>query len=127
MRVKVKFREQDCHFQAKFRANNHTFKPSFQNMHVVDYTRHPVIQPLKITENGKYSVPEGVDGFNPVNVDILQVQGEEYAGAYEVVPSARKQVLETAQKVMRDNVTIKEIPYEETPNAGGRGTTVRIG
>ena len=116
MRVKVRFKE-----------NSHVFKPSFQNMQIVDFTRNPVVKPLKVNENGVYTAPEGVDGFNPVTVDMMQVQGEQYEGSYEVVPSAQKQVLETAQKVMRDDVIIKEIPYEETPNSGGRGTTVRIG
>ena len=30
----------------------------------------PVIQPLTITENGQYEAPEGVDGFNPVEVKV---------------------------------------------------------
>ena len=30
----------------------------------------PVIQPLTVTENGKYEVPAGVDGFNPVSVNV---------------------------------------------------------
>lgn len=29
-----------------------------------------VIQPLNVTENGSYEVPEGVDGYNPVNVNV---------------------------------------------------------
>ena len=29
-----------------------------------------VIRPITITENGKYEAPEGVDGFNPVNVNV---------------------------------------------------------
>lgn len=30
----------------------------------------PVIQPLSVTENGTYTVEEGIDGFNPVVVDV---------------------------------------------------------
>ena len=30
----------------------------------------PVIESLSVTENGTYLVPEGVDGFNPVTVDV---------------------------------------------------------
>lgn len=30
----------------------------------------PVIQPLSVTENGTYTVPEGVDGYGPVNVSV---------------------------------------------------------
>lgn len=29
-----------------------------------------VIQPLSVTENGQYEAPKGVDGFNPVIVDV---------------------------------------------------------
>ena len=28
------------------------------------------IQPLSVTKNGSYEVPEGVDGYNPVNVNV---------------------------------------------------------
>ena len=126
MRIKVKFREQNNRFQAKFRGNNQTFKTSFQNLQIVDYTKHPVIQPLKVTENGKYPVPEGVDGFNPVTVDVLQVQGEQYAGAYEVSPKFEEQILQTAEKVMTDNLKIKEIEITIVSNDSG-GNTVIIG
>lgn len=30
----------------------------------------PVIRSVQFTENGEYSAPEGVDGFNPVTVDV---------------------------------------------------------
>lgn len=50
--------------------------------------QNPVIEPLNVTENGTYEVPEGVDGFNPVRVDISKtgltlyssIQIEKYKG-----------------------------------------------
>lgn len=33
----------------------------------------PVINELSVTENGEYRVPEGVDGFNPITVDVPSV------------------------------------------------------
>ena len=36
----------------------------------------PVIEPLSVTENGMYEAPKGIDGFNPVTVDV----------AFNVVP-----------------------------------------
>lgn len=30
----------------------------------------PVIRPLEITENGTYTVPEGVDGYSPITVNV---------------------------------------------------------
>lgn len=52
---------------------------------------------------------------------------EHYKGDYSVTPKAQGQTLETKNKVMDFNVTVREIPYKETPNSGGRGMTVRIG
>lgn len=114
MRVKVNTRETECRF-----------KPRFRSLQIVDNTRYPVVKPLTVTENGVYTVPEGVDGFNPVNVDVFSVQGEEYKGSYEVTPKVEAQILQTAEKVMRDDVTIKEIPYVEVTNPAG-GTTIII-
>ena len=37
-----------------------------------------VIQPLSVTENGTYTVPEGVDGFNPVDVNVPDRYDEGY-------------------------------------------------
>lgn len=93
---------------------------------VIDKTRKPVIEPLTITQNGEYIPRENVDGFNPVIVDVIGGNVEEYKGAYEVTPATTAQVLETARKVMRDDLTIKEIPYAEVSNAAG-GNTISIG
>lgn len=35
----------------------------------------PVIEPLEVTENGEYNVPEGVHGFNPVLVKGVVAEG----------------------------------------------------
>ena len=35
----------------------------------------PVIQPLTVTENGKYEAPKGVTGFNPVLVNVPESSG----------------------------------------------------
>ena len=85
---------------------------------------------ITITENGTVDVlPDANKVLEKVTIvtDVIGANAEEYKGSYEVVPSAREQVLSTALKVMRNDVKIKEIPYKETPNSSGRGTTVRIG
>jgi hypothetical protein len=51
---------------------------------------------------------------------------EKYTGSYEVTPRADEQILDTANKIMSDDVTIKEIPYAEVTNPAG-GITVIIG
>lgn len=41
-----------------------------------------VIQPLSVTENGEYEVPKGVDGYNPVNVNVDDRYDEGYQDGY---------------------------------------------
>lgn len=65
--------------------------------------QNPVIEALDVTANGTYSVPEGVEGFNPVTVAI-----PEYEGAYTVEPSTEEQTLATAGKVMEQDVVINK-------------------
>lgn len=36
----------------------------------------PVVEELSATENGEYTAPEGVDGYNPVTVAIPEYEGE---------------------------------------------------
>lgn len=48
-----------------------------------------------------------------------------YDGEYTVIPRVYVQTLETDRKVMRDNVTVTEIPYVESDNVeGGRTVTI---
>lgn len=42
-------------------------------IHSLEIHIRPVIRELSVTENGEYRVPEGVDGFNPVIVDVQSV------------------------------------------------------
>lgn len=49
----------------------------------------------------------------------------QYTGETDVIPKARQdQVLETANKLVVDNIIVHEVPYEETHNESG--TTVYI-
>lgn len=49
-----------------------------------------------------------------------------YDGIYEVTPRKVEQILDTKNKSMRDDVTVKEIPYLEVSNPQG-GITATIG
>ena len=51
---------------------------------------------------------------------------EQYDGEYEVIPRVDSQTLPTKKKVMKDDLTIKEIPFFDVSNNSG-GTTVYIG
>ena len=41
----------------------------------------PVIEPLEVTENGTYAAPAGVDGYNPVSVNVSGSGGVETGGS----------------------------------------------
>lgn len=49
-----------------------------------------------------------------------------YEGPYEVTPNFTDQVLETAEKMMSDDMVVKEIPVAEVSNPAG-GLTLTIG
>lgn len=53
-------------------------------------------------------------------------RAEKYDGEYIVTPSVEQQTLATADKLLTDDVTVKEIPFYEVSNNSG-GTTVYIG
>ena len=55
------------------------------------------------------------------------IGAEPYEGSYMVIPLAwEDQELPTVNKLMQDNVLVKEIPYYEVSNPSG-GMTVNIG
>lgn len=56
---------------------------------------------------------------------IIKTDLPDYDGAYEVVPDADGQELGTANRTLRQDVTIHPIPYLETTNEAG-GYTVSI-
>lgn len=79
--------------------------------------------------------------YNKFNVDFVQKQSFDlsfnkeyitrttlptYDGEYVIEPTSQQQVLNTANKAMTDDLTIKRIPYAETTNDKG-GTTLYIG
>lgn len=53
------------------------------------------------------------------------VGGDPYMGDYTVVPQMDPQVLETAGKIMLEDVTVREVPVFRVSNNSG-GTTVYI-
>lgn len=68
-----------------------------------------------------------------INADFGEIQfievdkeTEIYNGAYSVTPKAYEQQLETENRKMTNNVTVKEIPYFEVSNSAG-GNTLNIG
>lgn len=51
--------------------------------------------------------------------------GEPYEGPYDVTPKVTAQTLKTAQKLMREDVSVRAIPYFDVSNPAG-GNTIYI-
>lgn len=49
----------------------------------------------------------------------VMVEPERYTGSYIVIPTREDQYLATNNKLMTDDVTVKEIPYTEVSNQFG--------
>lgn len=82
-----------------------------------------------ITDKGVKT--DATDTFDTMAKNIGEIQtggGAEYKfynGSYNLVPKVVLQAIETKDKVMKDNVTVAEIPFHEVSNE--TGTTVVIG
>ena len=65
-----------------------------------------------------------------VNDQLVSVNNSEeieaYEGDYEITPTTKEQILETADKKMKQDLTVKAIPFVEVSNTSG-GKTVIIG
>lgn len=55
----------------------------------------------------------------------IYMGGEPYEGPYDVTPKVTAQTLPTANKLMRDDVSVRAIPYFDVSNPSG-GNTVYI-
>ena len=64
--------------------------------------------------------------FSEVQKVTEYIGGEEYEGEYVVTPKVTEQSLPTKEKVLIEDITIKEIPFYNVSNASG-GNTVYIG
>ena len=51
--------------------------------------------------------------------------GDPYEGPYDVTPKVTAQTLPTAKKLMREDVSVREIPYFDVSNPAG-GNTIYI-
>lgn len=56
----------------------------------------PNIEPLTVAENGEYNAPDGVHGFNPVNVNVPLKYDEGYADGYKASQNSIKLQEKTA-------------------------------
>ena len=58
-------------------------------------------------------------------IRAIQTSGEPYGGPYEVTPKVEAQTLPTAKKLMREDISVRAIPYFDVSNPAG-GNTIYI-
>lgn len=81
----------------------------------------------KITTRGSINGTIGAKGSVSGQIGKAdKVYPPAYEGAYEVTPIYDDVILETNQRYMTDDVTVKAIPVYEVQNPSG-GTTIIIG
>ena len=78
----------------------------------------------KVEFNATFSSSD--ESFNPGYGSMTVLEPDHYEGEYEVVPKVERQILETEQKLMTEDLLIHGIPFYEVSNDAG-GTTVYIG
>lgn len=71
-----------------------------------------------------FIIDEEEENLDFVIDEYTTVSPDTYEGSYDIIPRVNAQQLETANKLMRENVTVWGIPYEEVSNL--YGTTVTI-
>ena len=69
---------------------------------------------------GQAASPMAVELGRPVYMG-----GDPYEGPYDVTPKVTAQTLPTAKKLMRDDVSVRAIPYFDVSNPAG-GNTIYI-
>lgn len=80
---------------------------------------------LQTTYDGELITDNIYEGELGVFYAVTQHDTDVYTGEYVVIPKVIEQTLETQNKLMLDDVTVKEVPYYETSNTSG-GLTVYI-
>lgn len=80
----------------------------------------------EVTERFAFQFYERNETFETEFQDLYLERRQRYSGAYTVTPEVTQQVLETAEKVMEEDLVVKAIPYFEVSNEAG-GSTVYIG
>ena len=54
----------------------------------------PVINPITITENGHYEAPVGIDGYNPIDVNVPDRYDEGYKDGYNDAKDLNQKIIE---------------------------------
>ena len=127
---KTEFNAPSVDFNTEFDSSPVTdFESEFESVVTSAVREEKQEKSVVITENGTHEVvPDADKVLKKVTIiaDVLGGDIEEYKGSYEVTPQVVGQTLPTANKAMRNDVKIKEIPFFKVSNNSG-GNTVFIG
>lgn len=82
---------------------------------IVDGVVSGFVSTVDGTISGSVSTMQTVSG----SVEIAGSVTTRYTGSYEIVPQVAAQTLDTANKVMTDDLTVTAIPYYQTSNVSG--------
>lgn len=77
-------------------------------------SRSAVIEPLTVTENGRYEPEEGVDGFSPVDVNVDDRYDEGYSDGYNEAEELWKTLYDQAEGYGED-ITLEVSDSEGNP------------
>lgn len=92
------------------------------------FTNNSVPLEVILEENATLNVELSSSSSIGISVEIQTphaVDVETYEGEYEITPSVSRQELETKNRLLSDDIVVKEIPYYETSNESG--ITIYIG
>lgn len=81
---------------------------------------------LKGTIQSGLSVLGSISGNDSLVATIVPstISFPNYDGEYIIVPKVEEQILDTKNKITRENIEVKEIPYLETSNEYGYTITI---
>lgn len=96
------------------------------NSKVVKGTIYDQNNKLKGTIQSGLSVLGSISGNDSLVATIVPstISFPNYDGEYIIVPKVEEQILDTKNKITRENIEVKEIPYLETSNEYGYTITI---
>lgn len=96
------------------------------NSKVVKGTIYDQDNKLKGTIQSGLSVLGSISGNDSLVATIVPstISFPNYDGEYIIVPKVEEQILDTKNKITRENIEVKEIPYLETSNEYGYTITI---
>lgn len=62
-------------YKTELQSNNLDLQAILDTVNALPEATETVIEPLEITENGTYSAPDGVNGYNPISVSVPIPEG----------------------------------------------------